>query len=129
MGVSAGKYRHRVRFERPVPDTSLDGAGSGSWAPVAEVAAEVQDALPSRAERLGEGINLASHPSRLRIRRRAGLDSSMRVLVGRNIRNGNGEIEWVTDRAAQIVSGPAERGNRDELEFMIEDYSSAGNAA
>jgi len=29
----------------------------------------------------------------------------------------------------QIIAGPAEVGVRDEVEFMVEDYTSAGNSA
>jgi len=32
-------------------------------------------------------------------------------------------------RIMQIIAGPAEFGVRDELEFMVEDYSTAGNPA
>jgi len=30
-------------------------------------------------------------------------------------------------RVMQIVAGPAELGRREGLEFMVEDYTSAGN--
>jgi head-tail adaptor len=115
--LAAGKLRSRVRIERPVPDTSLDGAGSGSWALLDTVWAEVQDMLPSRiyAERQTEGINLATRPTRVRIRYRTDVTSDMRFVIGA--------------RVMQIVSGPAEIGWREGLEFLVEDYNSAGNAA
>ncbi|MBD8677930.1 phage head completion protein [Sphingomonas sp. CFBP 13720] len=119
----------RIRIERPIADTSLDGAGSGSWALVAEMAAEVQDMLPSRGERLAEGINVAARPARVRVRFRDGIVSSMRVLIGKNVRGDDGEPVWLTDRTAEIVTQPAELGRRFALEFVIEDYSTAGSSA
>ncbi|WP_257215186.1 head-tail adaptor protein [Sphingomonas sp. R-74633] len=118
--------KDRIRIERPVADDSFDGAGSGGWALVAEVAAEVIDALPSRAEKLSEGINIASRPSRVRIRRRKDITASMRVLIGRNVKAESGELEWQTERVTQIIAGPAKYG-ADATEIMVEDYSSAGN--
>lgn len=115
MGVSPGLYDRRIQIERPGADTSFDGAGSGSWAPVATVWAQVQDVLPSRGERLAEGINVASRPARVRMRFRADITPSMRFIMG--------------GRVMQIISGPAEIGRREAIEFMVEDYTSPGNAA
>lgn len=114
------KLNRRVRIERPVPDTSLEGAGSGTWVLVKEVWAEVQDALPSRGERLADGINVAARPARVRIRFRDDVASNMRLVL---LRKG------VPERVMQIVSGPAVLGNRDGLEMMVEDYRPAGNPA
>lgn len=111
----ASRMDRFVRIERPVADDSFDGAGSGTWAPVAEVWAEVQDVPPSRGERLAEGINVAARPARVRIRWRGDITSAMRV---------------VTDgRLMQIITVPAELGRREALEFMVEEVRPAGNAA
>ena len=114
-GLDTGSLDRRIRIERPVADTSFDGAGSGTWALVAEVAASVQDALPSRAERLADGANSAGRPARVRMRYRADVTPNMRFVMG--------------GRIMQIIAGPAELGRRDGLEFMVEDYSPAGNTA
>jgi head-tail adaptor len=114
------KLSRRVRIEQPVADTSLDGAGSGTWALVKEVWAEVQDTLPSRSERLADGINVAARPARVRIRFRDDVTSAMRIVLLR---------KKVPERIMQIVSGPAVLGNRDGLEMMAEDYRPAGNPA
>ena len=53
----------------------------------------------------------------------------MRVLVGRNVRGTDGKPVWQTERVAQIATVPAELGRREGLEFMVEDYSTAGNPA
>lgn len=117
MPLTLGKMRHRVRIERPAADTSLDGAGSGTWQLLAEVWAEVQDILPSRrpAEQLTDGINLASRLAYVRMRYRSDVTPDMRFVLG--------------SRVMQIVAGPAELPVRDGLEFMVEDYSTAGNGA
>ena len=111
--LQLGDLDRRITVERPVPDKAADGAGSGSWERVAAVWAEVRDSLPSRSERLADGINVATRPARVRMRYRVGITPDMRFVMG--------------DRIMQIIAGPAELGRREGLEFMVEDYSSAGN--
>jgi len=113
--VNAGTLNRRLRIERPVADESFTGAGSGTWEPIADVWANVQDMLPSRGERLADGINVAARPARVRLRYRTDVTPDMRFVMG--------------NRVMQIISGPAELGHREGLEFMVEDYSTAGNPA
>lgn len=127
--MKKGRMRDRIRFERPVADASFGGAGSGTYTLICEVWAEVQDMLPSRGERLAEGVNVANRPARVRMTYRNGLSSGMRILVGRNVRDADGEIHWQTNRILQIISGPAELGRREGMEFMAEEYTPAGNPA
>lgn len=110
-----GALNRRIRIERPVSDTAFDGAGSGGWTLVIEVWAEVKDMLPSRGDRIAEGINVSARPARVRMRYRDGITSDMRFVVA--------------GRIMQIVSGPAELGRREGLEFMVEEYRPAGNPA
>lgn len=117
----------RIRIERPIADASFAGAGLGSWEKVAEVRASVQDVLPSRSERLAEGINLATRPARVRMLFREDVTPDMRFVMGAKILDG--EVDYSAARIMQIVSGPAELGRREGIEFMVEDYSPAGNAA
>lgn len=120
-GLAAGELDRLVRIERPEVDGAFDGAGSGGWVAVAtEVWAGIQDVLPSKAERIANGINLAAHPARVRMHYRDDVTSAMRFV----------EITDGTDgRVMQIVSGPATIGRREGVEFMVEDYSTAGNSA
>ncbi|KAK0330696.1 hypothetical protein LTR94_031829, partial [Friedmanniomyces endolithicus] len=104
MTLDPGKLDRRIRIERPITDDSFDGAGSGTWTDVGECWASVTDALPSRGEKLAEGINLAARPSRVRMRFREDVTPDMRFVMG--------------DRIMQIVAGPAELGRREGLEFM-----------
>lgn len=115
MILTAGRLNRRVRIERPIADTSIDGAGSGTWEPVATVWAEVQDVRPSRTERMTEGLNLSARAARVIMRWRGDVTAAMRIVHG--------------DRIMQIVGGPAELGRRDGLELLVEDYSTAGNPA
>jgi head-tail adaptor len=120
-GLPAGEMDRLIRIERPIADNSLDGAGSGSWEKVAEdVWCSIQDALPSRGEKLAGGINIATRPARVRMYFRDDLTSAMRFIE---------TTDGADGRVMQIVSGPATIGRRDGLEFMVEDYSLAGNAA
>lgn len=115
MSLDPGTLNRRIRIERPVADESFTGAGSGEWELVAEVWANVQDALPSRGERLADGINVAARPARVRIRFREEVTADMRLVMGQRI--------------MQIVSGPAELGFREAIELMAEDYRAPGNPA
>lgn len=124
MPLAAGELDRKVRIERPVADNSLDGAGSGTWELVKIVSASVRDMLPSRGERLAEGLNIASRPARVRIRYRKGVTPDMRFALLK--KQGNA---WVVERVMQIVAGPAELGRREAMEFMVEEYRPAGNAA
>lgn len=119
--MKAGTLDRLLRIERPVADDSLDGAGSGTWEPVVEkVWASVQDMLPSRSERLANGFNVAARPSRVRMYWRDDVAGNMRFV---DITDGD------PGRIMQIVSGPANLGRRDGMEFMVEDYTPAGNPA
>ena len=113
--IRAGDLKWRIQIERPVVDESFDGAGSATWAFVDEAYAQVQDMLPSRGEKLANGVNIAARPARVRIRFREDITPDMRFKLG--------------DRIMQIISGPAELGFREGLEFVCEDYSVAGNSA
>lgn len=120
-GLSAGELDSLIRIERPASDDSFDGAGSGAWATVADkVWASIRDVLPSRSEKLADGINIATRPARVRMYFRNDVTSEMRFV----------DITDGTDgRVMQIISGPATIGRREGLEFMVEEYKPAGNTA
>ena len=113
--LTAGEIPDLIRIERPVADDSFDGAGSGSWELVDEVWAGVVDMLPSRGEKLAEGINVATRPARVRMRIRDDITGNMRFVMG--------------NRIMQIIAGPAVIRQRSGVEFMVEEYSSAGSGA
>lgn len=83
-----------------------------SWVPLATVWAEVIDVQPNRSESVRQGLEQASNQTRIRIRFRDDVNSSMRV-------------EY-RGRILQIIAGPAELGRREYLELMCEAYTSSG---
>ena len=104
-----------ITFQRPVADTSFDGAGSGTWVDVATVRANVKDARMAKAERMAEVVNIAARPATIIIRYRDDITPDMRVIYG--------------NRTMQIVGSIVELGRREGLEITGQDYSTAGNAA
>lgn len=110
---NAGRFDKQITIEQrtATQETTL-GTFSYSWATLATVWAEVQDMLPSRAERIGEGISLHMRPVRIRTRYRSDVTPDMRVV-----------IDSVTYR---IVGGPAELGRREGLELVCEKLSTEG---
>lgn len=76
--------------------------------------AEIQDVLPSRDEAVLNGLAVGRRATRLRMRWRDDVDSSMQVIV-------HGD----TDVTYSIIGGPAEVGGRkQQIELMLERYSS-----
>jgi head-tail adaptor len=115
MLIDPSELDKLIRIEAPVAGKGFTDAGSGTWMPVAKVWASIKDSLPSRGERLADGINVAARPARVRMFYRNDLDASMRFVFG--------------GRVMQIIAGPAEIGVQEGLEFMVEEYRPAGNAA
>ena len=114
--MNTGDLNRRILFQRKVAAPGFASAGKEAWeAATSLLWAQVQDVLPSRSEKLAEGMSIASRPARIRIRYREGITPDMRILYGA--------------RTMQITAGPAELGNRDWLELMAEDYSTAGGVA
>jgi len=110
--IKAGDLNRRITLQSRITAQDDGGRPSVAWADVVTVSAEVQDMLPSRGERIAEGLNVANRPCRIRIRYREGVSPDMRVLYrGRTLR---------------IVSMPAELGHREGLEFMAEELTVEG---
>ena len=88
------------------------GADKAIWLPLVTVAAEVQDMLPSRADRIAEAVDITRRPCRVRIRYRSDLTGELRLQIrGRDYR---------------VVSGPMELGRREGLELLAEELSTEG---
>jgi SPP1 family predicted phage head-tail adaptor len=114
MGL-ASRLDTRIRIERKSASSDLlYGTETVAWVEFATVWAQVQDVLPSRAERLADSIVIANRPARIRMRYLAGITANMRVIIG--------------GRVLHIVSGPAEIGRREGIELIVEQYSSQGAA-
>lgn len=113
---AAGEQDVQVTIERPVstPDPAF-GSPVVTWTALfVRQWAKIQDVLPSRSEFVTQGLTVARNQSRLRMRYREDIDSSMRVTVHRD-----------SDVIYQIVGGPAQMGGRKErIEMVLERYSS-----
>lgn len=121
----AGELDREITIERKqITSDATYGTELISWVPLVaqpgspvvaqRFSAQVQDVLPSRSESVKQGLTLARNQTRLRMRYRTDIDSSMRVTV-------HGE----TDVLYQIVGGPAMIGGRKQLlELVLERYSS-----
>lgn len=121
----AGKLDTLILIERKtvVPDP-IYGTETIVWVPLDEtddspplpkkVWAEVQDALPSKAEGVVQGLNVAKNQTRIRLRWRNDVRMDMRVTVYRD-----------PVVVMQIVGGPADvDGRKAMIEIMCERYSS-----
>lgn len=121
----SGRMNRQITIEKKsVTLDSSYGTEIVAWVPLSllpgspEVAerfwAEVQDILPSRSESIQDGLAVSRNQTRLRMRWRSDIDSSMRVTV-------HGD----SDMIYQIVAGPVEMGGRKRMiEIVLERYSS-----
>lgn len=111
--MDAGRLNRRVTIQhRTETQDATYGTQVVTWATLATVWAEVQDVLPSRAESMADGIDIARRPSRVRMRYRTDVDATMRLVVdGRTLR---------------IIAGPAELGFREGVEFVAEEITTGG---
>lgn len=116
--MRAGQLDRQILIERKsVTQDPTFGTELVTWVPLASERfwAEVQDALPSRAESVTQGLNVARNQVRVRMRYRDDIDSSMRITV-----YGDG-----ANTVLQIIGGPAPiAGRKQFLEMMCERISS-----
>lgn len=105
------EIQQRVTTKNPTYGTRVEGP----WTTIATVWAQVQDMLPSRGEKVAEGIDIARRPARIRMYYRDDLTSEMRLKID--------------NRVMKIVAGPAVLGNREGIEVMAEERSTEGQDA
>lgn len=106
----ASDLNHRVLIERQVVTQDPQyGTEAVTWVTVANLWANVQDVLPSRSEAVKNGLATATSQTRIRMRFRTDIDSSMRMTISRP-----------APVVYQIISGTAELGRREWMEFVVE---------
>ena len=111
-----GTLNARARIEYPVHTSDpVYGGDVITWALLDVVWCNYQDELPSKSERVEQGLALNTNRTRIRMRYRADVDSSMRLVINRP-----------NPTIYQIESGPAELGDKDGLELMVTAFSSKG---
>lgn len=110
--MKAGQRNRKVEIQaKTTTQNATFGTPVVTWSTVATVFAEVQDMLPSRGERIADGISIARRPCRVRMLYR-GVDSTMRLKIG--------------TRYLRIVSMPAELGFQEGIELMCEELTTEG---
>jgi head-tail adaptor len=122
--MRSGQLDPRVTIEQKVvTQDPAFGTEVITWAPLAYEAgspsvaqkfwANVSDVQPSRSEAVKQGLTLARNQTRITIRYRSDVDSSMRITV-----------HYESDQVYQIVGGPAMIGRKEWLEMVCEKFSS-----
>lgn len=114
---SAGDLDRLLEFQ--YQDSTQDavyGTPVVDWKPHAQVWAQVQDALPSRAERDTGNISVSSNQSTIRVRWRDDIDSAMRI------------VDLGTGAVFQIIGGPAMLGRRQFAELQCERHGALTDA-
>lgn len=112
--MNLGLLDTRCRIEQKVVAKENDyGSEVVTWALLAVVWCNLQDELPSRSEAVKSGLVVSAQRTRVRLRYRNDVDSSMRLVIHRP-----------GAQVYQIVSGPAILGNKEGLEIWAERYSS-----
>ena len=103
--------------ERTGTQDDATGAYTYTWADVSPSEwAQVTEIVPriGKGEEMSDGADLSLRQSRVRCLYRSDIDPSMRVAFG--------------GRTYEIVSGPAQLGRREGLEFICQEYSTQGDA-
>lgn len=123
--MRAGRMNRQITVQRKqTGQEAVYGTQTVTWVPLVYLPgspavaerfdAEVMDVMPSRNESVSQGLAVAKNMTRIRLRWRSDIDSSMRVVV-----HGDSDVTY------QIVGGPAEVfGRKDTIEIMCERYSS-----
>lgn len=107
-----------IRIEQRSGDVDAEyGTSLGTWTTVHDnVPAEVSEVMPSRGESVADGISISLRPARVRIRYVDDVKAAMRI-----VRIDRG------DMVMEVVGQPAELGNKERIEFMVQEYSPAGD--
>lgn len=113
--MDAGKLDREITLnKKTITQDPVYGTEIVTWTPLARVWAEVQDALPSKAESVVQGLTVAKNQVRIRFRFRADVDSSMTVT-----------LHGTPEETLQIVGGPAAIGGRREFTEIVCERTSS----
>jgi SPP1 family predicted phage head-tail adaptor len=110
MTLAAGKLRHRVRIER-YEAGAVDSNGDtlpAAWVTVADNVAAAVEPLSAREYAQSQAIQ-SKITTRITIRRRDGLDASMRIVHGSTIYNPEGFIPD-KDSMREYLTVPCSQG-------------------
>lgn len=117
--MRAGNMDRSVSIEFPIfEESAAYGRQLVRWDRLVTCRAQVVEMMPSRSEAVRQGLATARNQTRVRMRYRNDIDSTMRIIV----HGGDQDIVY------QIVGGPAMLGRQDALEMVCERYSTTGAA-
>ena len=103
----------RCRIEQPViTQDAVYGNQAVTWSTLTTTWCDILDELPSKDERLAQGLVIASVRCRIRLRYRTDITSAMRFVINRP-----------TATTWNIIGGGAMVGDKDAVEFLIEKVS------
>lgn len=113
--MKAGDFDRTISVQyRYATQDTLYGTPIVTWLTLGRYKAQVQDSLPSKSESVLQGLSIARSQTRIRMRYRDDIYSTMRILL-----HGDGK-----DLLYQIVGGPAQiQGRKQFMEMMCERYS------
>jgi SPP1 family predicted phage head-tail adaptor len=112
--MTIGNKDRRVEIQyKVITQDPAYGTEVVTWTSLVTVWANVEDVPPSRSEAVKTGLAVAINQSKVTIRYRAGIDSSMRLVISRP-----------DPVVYQIIGGPAMIGRYRELEMVCEKISS-----
>jgi len=112
--MNIGSLDTRCRIEQKSVSTDATyGTEVVTWVVLETVWCQIQDELPSKTEFTANDLSMNVTRSRVRMRFRRDIDSSMRLVIMRP-----------TAVVYRIVSGVAEIGKKEGIEVMVERSSS-----
>lgn len=112
MSIGPLNYRCRIEYKLVTRDATY-GTEVVTWTTLATRWCSINDMLPRHGEALRTDLAFNINRSRIRMRHCTDVNSSMRFAISRP-----------TEAIYQIVSGPAEIGNKAGVEFIVEQVSS-----
>lgn len=109
--MKALNIRGRIEYRSTTQDATY-GTEVVTWALLGVRWMELQDVLPSRSEKVSEGMEVSQNQIRCRLNYCTDVTSGMRVIVNRPART-----------VYQIISGPRIVGDKQAIEVMLEKVS------
>jgi head-tail adaptor len=113
--MNIGRLNDRVRVEQQLQvRDSRTNEVKVAWVLLAEIWADIADVLPTQDEAKMPGIDMSKRPAKLRTRFYGIITDKMRF------------IDLRTDRILTVVSGPAEVGREEAMDWMCHTFSTEG---
>lgn len=112
MNIGALNFRGRIEYKVVTNDATY-GTEVVTWTTLATRWCSLNDLLPRKGEAISSDLAINVNRARVRMRYCSDINSSMRFVFSRP-----------TEKIYNIVSGPAEIGNKDGVEFIVEHVSS-----